>query len=407
MNLSHKSDRTTDLAAAREALRSAERRLRTATEVANVGLWEVDVEMGEVWVSDQWGAMLGYGAEELPTTLEAAYALLHPDDQPRILQLLRDLRAAAWLTTPDLEYRMRARDGTWRWICARGAALECGAQDPLRRQAGVTMDITERKRAEARLSTSERLESMGRLAAGVAHEINTPIQYVSDSLYFIREGVQELLVYLGDAAGELDLPYLQQNLPAAVDRAVDGLARIAEIVRSLKDFSHADQASMSPVDLNRAIKSTLVVAKSEYKYVADLETDFADLPPVTCHGSQINQVVMNLVVNAGHAIAERVTGTTDKGLITVRTYCDDREVVICVSDTGVGIPESVRPRIFEPFFTTKEVGRGTGQGLAIARNVVHEHGGRITFQTQLNQGTTFFVHLPLDSRCDSAGGQAG
>ena len=274
--------------------------------------------------------------------------------------------------------------------------------------AGIGRDVTELKEAERRLASAERLESIGRLAAGVAHEINTPVQYVSDSVYFIREGVEELLASAGyepgssNAAPELDLTYLQENLPAALERTLDGLSRIAEIVRSMKEFSHADQVAMSPTDLNRAIQSTLVVAKSEYKYVATLETHCAELPLVTCHGNQINQVILNLVVNASHAIADRVAGTAQQGLITVKTYQDGNDVVIAVSDTGTGIPEAVRSQIFEPFFTTKEVGRGTGQGLSIARNVVLSHGGAMSFQTETGVGTTFFVRLPIEQLGDSA-----
>jgi signal transduction histidine kinase len=195
----------------------------------------------------------------------------------------------------------------------------------------------------------------------------------------------------------LDLPYWQQHLPAAVDRAVDGLARVSEIVRSMTVLTHGGHAEMRPVDLTRAIQSALIVAKNEYKQVADLQTELAELTPITCHGSQINQVILNLVVNAAHAIADRMQATGDRGLITLRTFQDDREAVICVGDSGTGIPEAIRNRIFEPFFSTKEVGRGTGQGLSIVRNIVLAHGGSISFQTELNKGTTFFVRLPIDA----------
>jgi signal transduction histidine kinase len=154
---------------------------------------------------------------------------------------------------------------------------------------------------------------------------------------------------------------------------------------------------MSPVDLNRAIQSTLVVARSEYKYIAELVTDFGEVPAVVCHGGQINQVVLNLVVNAAHAIADRNKGTEAQGVITVRTRADGDAVVISIGDTGNGIPDAIRHRIFEPFFTTKEVGRGTGQGLSIARNVVMQgHGGSMTFETESGKGTTFHVRLPIE-----------
>jgi signal transduction histidine kinase len=192
-----------------------------------------------------------------------------------------------------------------------------------------------------------------------------------------------------------DIEDLKRDLPPALDRVVDGLGRIAEIVRSMKEFSHVDQREMSRVDINRAINSTLIIARSEYKYVADVQTDLQELPLVTCHGGQINQVVLNLVVNAAHAIADAVKGTPEKGLITVKTRVEDGFAVVSIADTGGGIPEAIRKRIFEPFFTTKEVGRGTGQGLSIAHNVIKSHGGSLDFVTEMGKGTTFFVRLPL------------
>ena len=269
---------------------------------------------------------------------------------------------------------------------------------------GTGFDITERKAAEERLASSDRLESIGRLAAGVAHEINTPIQYLNDSVSFIREGVEELLAYIDKLHASMpakpteneDVEYMREELPPALTRVADGLSRIAEIVRSMKHFSHADQREMSAVDLNVAIASTLVMARSEYKDVADVETDYATLPPITCHGGQINQVVLNLVVNSAHAIADLVGKNGGRGKITVKTSVEPEHVLISITDTGGGIPEGIRVRIFDPFFTTKEVGRGTGQGLSIARNVIVKgHGGQLDFDTEMGKGTTFHVRLPL------------
>jgi PAS domain S-box-containing protein len=269
---------------------------------------------------------------------------------------------------------------------------------------GIGLDITDRKAAEERMHSSDRLESIGRLAAGVAHEINTPIQYLNDSVSFIRDGVAELLDYIDQIHSARSLPdrpsedieYMREELPPALSRVAEGLTRIAEIVRSMKEFSHADKSEMGQVDLNRAIASTLVIARSEYRQVAELHTDFAALPPIVCHGGQINQVVLNLVVNAAHAIGDKVKGTGKLGNITVHTRLDGDYVVIEIADDGGGIPEHVRPRIFDSFFTTKEVGRGTGQGLSIARSmVVRGHGGELDFTTETGKGTTFVVRLPV------------
>jgi PAS domain S-box-containing protein len=275
---------------------------------------------------------------------------------------------------------------------------------------GIGYDITERKRAEQRLAAGERLESIGRLAAGVAHEINTPIQFLNDSISFIRDAIGDLLEDNRKLRAAMPSPpepdenieELKRDLPPALDRVVDGLGRIAEIVRSMKDFSHADQRAMSEVDLNRAINSTLIIARSEYKYVAEVETELGELPKLLCHGGQINQVILNLVVNAAHAIADKVKGTDNKGLITVKTGVESGCAVISITDTGGGVPPAVRERIFEPFFTTKEVGKGTGQGLSIAHKVVKTHGGTLDFVTEMGVGTTFFVRLPLTAESGSA-----
>jgi two-component system, NtrC family, sensor kinase len=276
---------------------------------------------------------------------------------------------------------------------------------------GTGYDITDRKAAEERMASSDRLESIGRLAAGVAHEINTPIQYLRDSVQFIGEGVQELLSYVDQlhSTGAAQTPpnddveYVREELPSALARVSEGLARIAEIVRSMKDFSNDEQREMCDVDLNRAIASTLVVARSEYQTVADVRTELGSLPPVFCQVGQINQVVLGLLTNAAHAIADANRGSGARGTITITTRVEGEHVVISVADTGCGIPESIRPFIFDPFFTTKEVGRGRGQGLSIARNViVKEHGGSITFETCVGAGTTFHVRLPMRGRAADA-----
>jgi signal transduction histidine kinase len=283
-------------------------------------------------------------------------------------------------------------------------------------------ELERRTRIELELRQAQKLESVGRLAAGVAHEINTPVQFVSDSLQFVREGLADLFdvvdkleavqrsVLAGapalDAAAiaaqardNADLPYLAENVPRALDRAREGLDRVATIVRSMKEFAHPDAKEMELADLNHAIASTLTITRNEYKAVAELETDFGELPPVRCHVGELNQAVLNIVVNAAHAIDDIVRGTCEKGRIRVCTYRERDDAVIAISDTGGGIPESVQSRIFDPFFTTKAVGRGTGQGLAIAHSVVvDKHGGNLGFETELGRGTTFTIRLPIAGR---------
>jgi signal transduction histidine kinase len=284
---------------------------------------------------------------------------------------------------------------------------------------GMMLDVTDQRRLENELAQAQKLESVGRLAAGVAHEINTPVQFVSDSVSFVREAMDDLSEIVDkyrelrsateqgadvraaakaaeEAEDDADLDYILENAPVALDRARDGLGRVAAIVRSMKEFAHPDRKEMSQVDINQAIRSTLIIASNEYKYVADVETEFGELPPVNCFAGEINQVVLNLVVNAAHAIGDVVKGTDNRGRIRVTTRVLDDQVEIAIADSGKGIPVDVRSRIFDPFFTTKEVGKGTGQGLAIARSVVvDKHGGSLHFETEVGKGTTFFIRMPI------------
>jgi PAS domain S-box-containing protein len=286
----------------------------------------------------------------------------------------------------------------------------------------VALDVRERKKLEMALRQAQKLESVGRLAAGIAHEINTPVQFVGDSIHFVRDAMVDLLPLiekyralrlsvldgvpsveaaqaLARAEGDADLDYVLKNVPESIDRAIDGLNRVADIVRAMKEFAHPDQKEMSQSDLNRGIQSTLTVARNEYKYVADVETEFGEIPSVMCSVGEINQAILNVVVNAAHAIEDAVKGTDKKGRITVRTQLSGDDVVISVADNGGGIPEAIRERIFDPFFTTKDVGKGTGQGLPIARSVVvDKHGGEFTFETEVGKGTTFFIRLPIQGR---------
>ena len=293
------------------------------------------------------------------------------------------------------------------------------ALEQLRREA------TEREQVEVELRHAQKLESVGRLAAGVAHEINTPIQFIGDSAHFLQEAWQDLtklhdtvrlivaelpveqrdpaLARLAAAEQTLDYEYLREEGPRAFARTFDGVQRVASIVRAMKEFAHPEGREKTLADLNRAIESTVTVAKNELKYVADVELDLGELPPVLCHLGDLNQVFLNLLVNAAHAIEDVVGKSGQKGTIRVCTRRDEGHVTVTISDTGTGIPEHARAKVFDPFFTTKEVGRGPGQGLAIARSVVVEkHGGALTFDTEPGRGTTFYVRIPVQQPGTSA-----
>ena len=271
--------------------------------------------------------------------------------------------------------------------------------------------------ANAQLLRAQKLESIGRLAAGIAHEINTPAQYVGDNIQFLKDSFAELAPLLAKArelidavdsglesratAGALrgafdtaDVAYLIREIPGAIDQCIDGVARITKIVGAMKEFAHPGVTEMTEVDLNRVVESSVVVATAEWRHVAsmDMQLDPA-LPSVFCQPNELSQVILNLVVSAAHAIDNAGRG---QGTISVRTRLDGDAAEIRISDTGTGIPEAIRGKIFDPFFTTKGVGKGTGQGLAIAHSVVEQlHGGTITFETELEKGTAFVVRLPL------------
>ncbi len=284
----------------------------------------------------------------------------------------------------------------------------------------------EQQHLQSRLLQAQRLESVGQLAAGIAHEINTPTQFVSDNMRFLRNAFPKLAELLtryqqladacraGPVASELldglaaavksaKLDYLLSQIPEALSDSLDGLERVTKIVRAMKDFAHPGQHSLSPADLNKAIESTVTVARNEWKYVADVKLDLDPaLPQVPCLLGDFNQVILNIVVNAAHAIKDVVGAAGQgKGTITISTRCAGDHVEIRIRDTGTGIPEAHRGRIFDHFFTTKPVGKGTGQGLAIARQVIVEkHRGTLTFETETGKGTTFIIRLPIEPEAE-------
>ncbi|MHB8080012.1 MAG: PAS domain-containing sensor histidine kinase [Candidatus Krumholzibacteriia bacterium] len=283
------------------------------------------------------------------------------------------------------------------------------------------IDLTEREQLEGQLRRAQKLEAVGQLAAGIAHEINTPTQYVGDNTRFVQESLRtirdacslyaellravradavtpELVTRVGQAVAAGELDYLFTEIPAAIDQTLEGVDRITKIVRAMKDFSHPGGKEKAPADLNKAIENTVTVARGEWKAVATVELDLdPDLPRVECFLGDINQVLLNLIVNAAHAIGDVVElKPGSQGTITVSSRRDGDQVEVRVRDTGAGIPEAIRPRLFEPFFTTKRVGKGTGQGLSVVYGaVVKRHGGTVTFESEVGAGTTFIVRLPL------------
>ncbi len=382
---------------------------------AAVGMVIADAEGRILEANPALQSMLGRRQDELVG--KSAEDLADKVDADVCLSTVRDLASA----------KVAAHWGRWRLVRKNGDHMLADAQSTVvldsqgrtKMIISIVEDATERNRLEVELRHSQKLESVGRLAAGIAHEINTPIQFVGDNVNFLSGSFEQLLALcdlyrqlcakaanapLSEAdlahqkqeEEEADLDYIRSAIPTSIASTIDGVGRVARIVQSMKAFAHPDRGERSTADINTALRNTLTVATNELKYVAQVETKFGDVPAISCFLSDLNQVFLNLLVNAAHAIGDVVGKSGQRGTIRVRTYVEKDNLVIAISDTGPGIPPAVQSRIFEPFFTTKEVGKGTGQGLALARSVVTEqHGGSITFETEMGKGTTFFIRLPL------------
>lgn len=372
--------------------------------------------------------VLGYHPEEMIADPNFWFEHIHPDDIPAIFSSLALVFSEGRRT---YEYRFKASDGQYLWMHDSLRLIRDDAGTPLEVVGSLT-DITSRKvmedtlqrkgeeqralietlqQTQAQLLQSEKMASIGQLAAGVAHEINNPVGFVNsnmgalnryvDTLFEVIDGYDRIFSEYRDgqqaaqAAEDLkqqaDLQFLREDVVQLVKESMDGLTRVKDIVQSLKDFSHVGETDWQFADLHHGLESTLMIANNEIKYKADVVREYGKLPLVNCLASQLNQVFMNLIVNASHAIKSH-------GTITIRTGCTDAWVWISIEDTGEGIPAANLSRIFEPFFTTKPVGKGTGLGLSLSYNIVSKHNGRIEVTSEVGKGTSFTVHLPVDGK---------
>jgi len=283
-------------------------------------------------------------------------------------------------------------------------------------------DLTERRIVEQQLQQAQKLESVGQLAAGIAHEINTPMQYLGDNLDFVKSKFDRLIDYLQSSTQltelaqesdfeaeltdrmvaqqkKLKLEKLYTQLPEALSDSIDGVRHVSRIVRAMKELSHLGVEEKSPVDINHILETAVTVSTNEWKYVADVDLKLApQIEGLLGLSGELSQVFLNLIVNSAHAISDMTDGgSTGKGLITIRSHQTDTHVIVEIGDTGGGIPEKIRDRVFDPFFTTKDVGKGTGQGLSIAHSVVtQKHKGRLTFHVEEGVGTRFVIELPME-----------
>lgn len=369
------------------------------------------------FVSPGTANLLGTAEDDPFNDIQSLFHDVHPHDEEHLKQTLQD--SSRRLTSVNVEYRAIQQDGGTRWILCN--ALPRRDADGSILWDGLLLDITDRKNLEIQLLQAQKLESVGQLAAGIAHEINTPTQYVQDNTHFLQEAFESyqtalsalrrlrerlpdtlpdagLLDEVDRALEEEDIDFLSKDIPQAISQSLEGLRRIASIVSAMKEFTHPGTDVKQPVDINAVIGNIVTVSRNEWKYVAELETDLQDdLPSPPGHRDKLGQVILNLIVNAAHAIADEVSaGNIEKGRIRVSTTSADGAVEIRISDDGPGIAESIQQKIFDPFFTTKEVGKGTGQGLSIARSVVvDQHQGSLMLNSTAGAGATFIIRLPL------------
>jgi PAS domain S-box-containing protein len=393
---------------AEKALRNSENRFKLVFAHAPVGMVIVSPDGYIQEVNAAFAAMLGYTPGELLG--RAVASMWHPDSP--VAGAGQHRSAAVGLAEPIHAERAYAhKDGSVVWAKVTSGTM--GDDRAPGTVIGVVEDLRPVKQLEVQLRHAQKLEAVGMLAAGIAHEINTPTQFVGDNLNFLGDAFTQLASVLAatrrltrpadDAAAteldqlgaDIDLPWLLDEVPQAVSQGLAGVARVAAIVGAMRNFGHPDGQLPSPVDIDAAIRDTATVARNEYKYVADLELDLGGVPSVLGYPSQFHQVLLNLIVNAAHAIEDSLVASGGRGTIKIRTWAEERAVCVSISDDGCGMPAETRSRIFDPFFTTKAVGRGTGQGLTIVHQVVVDrHHGTIDVDSAPGTGTRFTLHLP-------------
>lgn len=415
---------------AEEALRNYANEVHDLYNKAPCGYHSLDRDGVIVAMNDTELAWLGYAHREVVGKKRFS-ELLTPESVALFHGQFPTLKERGWVR--DLEFEMVRKDGSTFSILLNATAVT-DEQGLYLASRSTVFDITDRKALEEQLIQAQKFELIGQLAAGIAHEINTPIQYVGSNVGFLQgifsnldrllDGYERvmaavrrgpipsaLLNEIETLAQDLDLAYMRQEVPKAVAQSLEGVERVSKIVRSVRELSHSGSPKKTPTDLNHMLERAIAMAQDEWRYVADLVTDFDPaLPPVPCLPDTLQQAILNILVNAAQASAEVVgpNGAGGKGTITVSTKQAGPWAELRIRDTGKGIPRAIHPKIFSPFFTTKAVGQGTGQGLSIAHSIiVRQHGGTIRFETMEGRGTTFIIRLPIEASEDMPAEKGG
>lgn len=404
---------------AEAALVSSKELLQAILDSTAESVWVVDRAGVTSFVNKSAALLCGWPIEELIG--RSPHEILHAGEDAAAeaaCPLAHALHRGAFRATRDAQFRRR--DGSLFPVQFTASPIQQGGHG-----AGLVLtftDVTEARTMESQLLQAQKLQAIGQLAAGIAHEINTPTQYLGDNVRFLDDSftaLRGILTTYGDAKEQLksdprwaalvaaietaeqaaDLNYLCEEIPAAVKQSLEGLDRVATIVRAMREFSHPGSKEIAPCDINHAIENTVTISRNEWKYVATLDLDLdRSIPPVPCYLNEFNQVTLNMIVNSAHAIGEaKRLAPTHEGRIRISSRLLGNDVAIEIEDNGAGIPPAVIGRIYEPFFTTKGVGKGTGQGLAIAHSViVNKHRGRIEVESRVGEGTRFTIRIPRE-----------
>ncbi len=390
----------------------------------------IDFDKKFIYSSPSYLVTLGFSMEDLRGT--DFMDKVHSDDRKLVMDAIDTATSTG--NGVLIECSLLKKDGTYRSVEFQRGVIRNDVGE-IESILAVARDITLKKKVEKerdfmeiQLRHAQKLESIGQLAAGVAHEINTPVQYVGDNLRFMEDYfadikriltkynrmlefakseklTSEIIQDMDKTIANSDISFLLEEIPLAIQQSLEGVRCVTKIVRSMKEFSHPGNQGKTPVELNKIIKSTITISRNEWKYVCDIKTDLdPDLPLISCFPDEFNQAMLNLILNAAHAIGDIVEQDSSKrGVINISTRIEGPDVVVKISDTGGGIPDEIKDRVFDPFFTTKEVGKGTGQGLAIAHSVITEkHGGTIAFESEAGKGTTFILKIPVEPTLEIA-----
>jgi signal transduction histidine kinase len=360
--------------------------------IPNIVLFRCNSQGEWTFLSPQWSQLTGF---EVHATLGCSYLDAVEDLDRTSVEAAFESVVNGQTQSATVESRCKTTQGVhWmRFVFRKSKSSDEGGV------YGTMEDISPLRDLMAELGQARKLGTLGSLAAGIAHEINTPIQFIGDNLSFLGDALSLFASLPFDGCpdelrGELE--FMREEAPQAIEQAIMGVSRVSTIVRAIKMFCHPDRIGMQLADVEEALRTTSVIAKNEFKYVADLEFDFAGIPPVMCRIDDLQQVFLNLLINAAHAIEDLGGSDKSKGSIKVVTLVDVDHVVIQFSDTGCGMSDEVQQRIFEPFFTTKSRGRGTGQGLALAHSViVEQHRGTLDVDSTPGAGTTFTIRIPI------------